>query len=199
MKAEKPAGVADTKPSGFAKGTMIIGNYIADDDEAIDALEVGDIITYEWDISGDGQVSSGENNTHRITAVTRNESGAVVSVDTMGDNADYSNGKSETVSRSAIIAVYTGTGIPGLGTAFAFLNTQLGFGLCVLLPLAVFFIYALVKFIYTLVSVRNSGKKVISAADEEMIRQKAVEEYLRRQQEKGDSAEDSSEQNKQDK
>jgi len=32
-------------------------------------------------------------------------------------------------------------------------------------------------------SVKNEGKKLITAEDEELIRQRAVEEYLRRQQE----------------
>lgn len=188
MNAARPADVPDTKPSGFSKGTMIIGQYIADDDAAIERLEVGDIITYEWDITGDGVVSPGENNTHRITNITKNDSGVIISFDTMGDNLDFSHGKSETVRRDAVISVYTGTKVPAVGTALAFLNTQLGFGLCILLPLVAFFIFELVKFIRTLISVKNSGKKVISAADEELIKQKAVEEYLRRQQENADSA-----------
>ena len=58
------------------------------------------------------------------------------------------------------------------------------FGVCILLPLILFFIYQLVKFVMAFMSVKNSGKKVISAADEELIRQKAVEEYLKKQQEK---------------
>lgn len=182
MNAAKPAGVPENKPSGFSKGSMIIGKYIADDDKAIDALEVGDIVTYEWDINGDGVVSPGENNTHRITDIARDDSGAVVSVSTMGDNEEFSHGVSETVRRSALVAVYTGSRVPGLGSALAFLNTQLGFGLCILLPLAAFFIYQLVMFIRAVMAVKNSGKKVISAADEELIKQKAIEEYLRRQQ-----------------
>lgn len=191
MNAEKPAGVSESKPSGFAKGVMIIGKYIVDDDKAIDSLEVGDIITYEWDITGDGTISPGENNTHRITNINRNESGAVVSVETMGDNAEFSHGVSETVRRDAIISVYTGTKFPGLGSALAFLNSKLGFGLCILLPLVAFFVYQLIKFIHAVISVKNTGKKVISAADEELIKQKAVEEYLRRMQENAGNAENS--------
>lgn len=187
MNAEKPAGVSESKPSGFAKGAMIIGKYIVDDDKAIDSLEVGDIITYEWDITGDGSISPGENNTHRITNINRNESGAVVSVETMGDNPEFSHGVSETVRRDAIISVYTGTKFPGLGSALAFLNSRLGFGLCILLPLVAFFVYQLIKFIHAVMTVKNNGKKVISAADEELIKQKAVEEYLRRMNEKAES------------
>ena len=88
------------------------------------------------------------------------------------------------VSRGTIIAVYTGSKIPALGKALDFLSTKVGFGVCILLPLILFFIYQLVKFVMAFMSVKNSGKKVISAADEELIRQKAVEEYLKKQQEK---------------
>lgn len=193
MNAKKPESVAADKPSGFSKGTMIIGKYIADDDAAVDGLSVGDIITYEWDINGDGTISPGENNTHRITEIERDASGAIISVSTMGDNPEYSNGMSETVRRSAIIAVYTGGKVPGLGAVLSFLNTQLGFGLCILLPLAAFFIYQLIKFIRAVTAVKNEGKKVISAADEELIKQKAIEEYLRRQKEAENSPSDTAE------
>ena len=75
----------------------------------------------------------------------------------------------------------------------SFLQSSLGFGLCILLPLALFFVYELVIFIRTVLSLKNEGKKVISAEDEEMIKQRAIEEYLRRQQEKEqkDSSSDS--------
>lgn len=183
MNAEKPAGVPENKPSGFKKGAMIIGKYIATDDAAIDALEVGDIVTYEWDINGDGVLSPGEYNTHRITSIKRNDSGKVVSVETMGDNSEFSNGFTEIVKRENLIARYTGTKIAGVGSVMTFLSSRLGFGLCILLPLAAFFVYELIVFIRTLFSVKNSGKKLISEADEELIRQKAIEEYLKKQAE----------------
>lgn len=179
MDAEKPAGVPADKPAGFSAGTMLLSKYIAEDDAAIDALEVGDIITFEMKLDGSDTV---DYNTHRIVAVERNENGTLVSVTTKGDNNDLVDGAE--VSRGTIIAVYTGSKIPALGKALDFLSTKVGFGVCILLPLILFFIYQLVKFVMAFMSVKNSGKKVISAADEELIRQKAVEEYLKKQQEK---------------
>lgn len=183
MNAEKPSDVAADKPSGFKKGDMLISKYIAEDDDAINALEVGDIITFEWDIDGDGMLSKGEYNTHRIISIDKSESGEVVNVTTRGDNADYGSG-SQTVGRSAVIALYTGKKIGGLGSVFTFLSSSTGFLVCILLPMAIFFIYEAVVFTKTLLSVKNEGKKVISAADEEAIKQRAIEEYLRREQEK---------------
>lgn len=185
MDAEKPAGVPADKPAGFSAGTMLLSKYIAEDDAALDALEVGDIITFEMKLDGSDTV---DYNTHRIVAVERNENGTLVSVTTKGDNNDLMDGAE--VSRGTIIAVYTGSKIPALGKALDFLSTKVGFGVCILLPLILFFIYQLVKFVMAFMSVKNSGKKVISAADEELIRQKAVEEYLKKQQEKENNNEE---------
>ena len=138
MNAAKPEGVASDKPAGFAQGDMIVGRYICDDDKAIDALEAGDVITFEFDINGDGQISPGEYNTHRIIAVKTGSDGKAVSFVTKGDNNEMQDANA--VTRSKIIAVYTGSKIGGLGAAQTFLGSQLGFGLCILLPLMAFFI-----------------------------------------------------------
>ena len=48
-----------------------------------------------------------------------------------------------------------------------------------LLPMVLFFGYELFVFIRLVIKTKNEGKKVISAEDEELIKQKAIEEYLR--------------------
>ena len=75
-------------------------------DAAIDALEVGDVITFEMKLDGSNTV---DYNTHRITAVERNENGTLVSVNTKGDNNDLEDGAK--VARGTIIALYTGSKI----------------------------------------------------------------------------------------
>lgn len=183
MDASLPEWVPEGKPAGFSAGSMIVGEYIADSAEKIDALEAGDVITFEWDITGEGRIQPGESNTHRIVSIERNASGMIVSVKTQGDNTEYSKGQTETVSRSAIIAKYTGTKIAGLGAVMTFLSSRLGFGLCILLPLLLFFVYEIIVFVRAVMKVRGEDKKLISAEDEEMIRRAAVEEYIRRQAE----------------
>lgn len=183
MDAAKPDGVPSDKPDGFPTGAMIVGDYIADSAAAIDALESGDVITFRWDIDGNGRHEPGEYNTHRIVSVERDASGALVRVRTQGDNPTYSHGLTETVDRSAILARYTGVKFPGLGSVLSFLSTQVGFGLCILLPMFLFFVYEAVCFARAVILVRNTGKKTITAEDEARIRQAAVEEYLRRQRE----------------
>lgn len=182
MNADKPEGVPADKPKGFKQGSLIVGKYISSDDSAIDALSIGDIVTFEWDINKNGTIEKGEYNTHRIVKIDRDSSGKVTSVTTQGDNRQMAIG-TEVVSRGALIAVYTGKEIGGIGGVLSFLSSRLGFGLCILLPLAAFFIYQLVVFIRTVISVKNDGKKMITQADEELIKQRAIEEYLRKQEE----------------
>lgn len=182
MNADKPSWVGSDAPNGFKKGDLLIGKYIAEDTEAMGALAVGDIITFEWDINGDGEISQGEYNTHRIVNIEKKD-GNVIYIETQGDNEEYSRGKTEIVSPSGVLAKYTGKKIGGVGAVITALSSPLGFGLCIVLPLLLFFAYELFVFIRTVIKVKNEGKKVISAADEELIKQRAIEEYLRQQQE----------------
>lgn len=189
MNAPKPEWVASDKPKGFKDGDIIISTYIGKDSEAKNALTVGDVISFRFDINGDGKIEKGELNTHRIVEINYDESGAITSFVTKGDNNATED--REEILLSAVVAKYTGRRIVGVGNALDFLRSKLGFGLCIVLPLLLFFGYELFVFIKTLLAVKNEGKKVITAEDEELIKQRAVEEYLRRQQES--SAENSSE------
>lgn len=187
MNAPKPDWASDSAPKGFKTGDLLIGKYIAENDQAIAALKKGDVITFEWDVNGDGIVSQGEYNTHRIVNIVYNGD-KIDYFETQGDNIEYSRGQKETVYASRIIARYTGTRIGGMGKVISGLSTPLGFGLCIVLPLGLFFAYELVVFIRAVLKVKNEGKKMISAADEELIKQRAVEEYLRLQQEERERA-----------
>lgn len=178
MHADPPEWVADDQPRGFKTGDLIFGTYIADDETAIAALRRGDVITFAWDIDGDGIIGQGEYNTHRIVHIVY-DGDEIVYFETQGDNAAYSRGQTEAVYPSRIIAHYTGKRLGGVGSAITALQSPLGFGLCIVLPLALFFCYELFIFIRTLVKMKNEGKRVITAADEELIKQRAVAEYLR--------------------
>lgn len=173
MNASKPDWVASDKPSGFKKGDLIIGEYIADNASAVNNLEVGDVITFETSVNG-----VVIRNSHRIIEVHYLADETTVDyVVTQGDNNATRDG--DPVYANKIIAKYTGKKIAAMGGALSFLSSKTGFGLCILLPLGLFFAYELVVFILTVVKVKNDGKKVISVEDEEMIKRKAVEEYLR--------------------
>lgn len=192
MDAKKPEWVANDKPSGFKKGDLIISDYIYGTDK-VNSLSRGDVITFEFDRNNNGLADPGEYNTHRIIGIEYYgesdgaNAGKIKYFITQGDNNLVST---ETVSAGQVIAVYTGRKIGLIGNMFDFLNKPLGFGLCILLPLVLFFAYELFVFIKTYISVKNEGKKLITADDEELIKQRAIEEYLKSRQEGKESATD---------
>jgi len=141
----------------------------------------GDIITYKVDLNGDGNT---EFNTHRIVGANYDESGNLVSFITQGDNRETNPVPDENpVSWQLVVAKYSGVRFSGIGNFLSFLQTSTGFLVCILLPLLLFFGFELYNFIVAVIAVKNTGKKQITAADEELIKQKAIEEYLKKQAE----------------
>ena len=59
------------------------------------------------------------------------------------------------VAPGDIISVWNGTRLPVLGSILTFLKTKVGFFVCIILPLAVFFIYQLYKFIMLLLDYKK--------------------------------------------
>ena len=151
---------------------------------------LGDIITFEIDLNGDGEISKGEYDTHRITAIDRDDNGMPLAFYTKGDNPEFANQDpsflGDRVRRVNVIAKYNGSKVGGVGGFLSFIGSKLGFGLCIILPLVIFFGYEVYVFVKTVLSVKNEGKKVITAADEELIKQRAIEEYLRSQNQAND-------------
>lgn len=166
---------SDSMYPTFKKYDLIISKTLSSDEKL--QLEVGDVITFRADLNSDGTT---ELNTHRIVSVSGE--GDSITFTTKGDNNDQSDGAS--VSLSAVVAKWTGTRIPLVGGMISFLQKPVGFLCVIVLPLALLFCYQIFVFVRTVLAVKNDGKRQITAADEEMIKQRAVEEYLRQQAEK---------------
>lgn len=169
---------------GFNAGDIIIGKKLTTDE--MKQLKVGDVITFKTMLAGTTQEAL---NSHRIIEVQG--SGDSVVYVTRGDNNLGED--TEPVGWEKVICVYTGTRIPGLGKFLDFLQTPTGFLVVIVLPLVAFFVYELIVFIRKFLKVKNAGKKQITAADEEAIKQKAIEEYLKAQQQAEDKAADKAE------
>lgn len=168
----------------FNMGDVIIGNKISDAEKA--ELKVGDIITFTtFDIDGDG---NRDLNTHRIIEVKTDASGNVTYV-TKGDNNAIED--SSEVLVIDVVCRWEGKRLKGVGTVLNFLQSPTGFLVCIVIPLLLFFVLEIVLFVRKVNEVRNQGKKQITAADEELIKQRAVEEYLRQQAEAAKQAETS--------
>lgn len=104
-------------------------------------LSEGDVITFIAEISNQRMLI-----THRIdNIISINQ---MVSYITKGDNnvrADENQ-----VATGDIVGVWNGFRVPLLGTICTFLQTKIGFISCVILPLALFFIFQLYEFIMLL-------------------------------------------------
>lgn len=106
-------------------------------------IEVGDIISFfsveeETTIIKTHRVVRKENNDGTITFITK------------GDNAEGEDQLE--LTKNDIVSVYQsndyhGWKLPIVGSIFSFLKSQTGFLFCIILPLFVFFIYQLYKFV----------------------------------------------------
>lgn len=158
---------SDSMKGIFNKGDLIFCEKLTDEEKT--TLKVGDIITFRQNLdkSADG---SEELNTHRILSYDAASGRYQTKGDANNDQDDY------TVHYTKIVAKYTEKRIVGLGGIIDFLNTKIGFGVFVVLPVLALFVYYLVTFIMLV-----KPKKKLSAAEEDEIKRLAVEEYLRQQ------------------
>ncbi len=173
-------------PEGFKKGDLIICRVLSDEEKK--NLQEGDVVSYFTDLAGDG-IDGKVLNTHRIIERRVSESGVVTYV-TQGDNREVSFVPDAPIGVGDIEAVWTGKRIGGIGSAIAFLRSNTGFLVCVVIPLGAFFVYELVVMVLTINRVRNKDKKQITKEEEELIKQRAVEEYLARQREENARAQE---------
>ena len=155
---------SDSMSPTFSKNDLIVDNEIDD----ITALKEGDVITFHTLINGNRAI-----NTHRIIEV-HNANGNI-SFTTKGDNNGFKD--SLEVYPADIIGRWSGIKIPVLGGAIGYLRTQQGFFICVIIPLVIFFLFELYKFITVIVEMKRPKIDL----DEEEIKRRAIEEYLSQQ------------------
>ncbi|MCQ2413605.1 MAG: signal peptidase I [Clostridia bacterium] len=162
-------------PNGFYIGDLIFSDSITSE-EALN-LKVGDVITFPTNMIVEGSVVY---NTHRIVEIKEDtvHPGKLLFI-TQGDNTLGPDGYE--VSSDNVIGVWTGKRVAGFGKFISFLQSSTGFLCCIVLPMAALFIYELVVLLKNVNAVRYKDKKVITAEDEELIRQKAIEEFLAKQ------------------
>ncbi|MBQ9870663.1 MAG: signal peptidase I [Eubacterium sp.] len=170
---------SDSMSPTFKKGDMIIVKEIDD----LYSLQKDDVITFYTIVDGSRII-----NTHRIVDIK--EEGGSRSYITRGDNNSVDDNLP--VGASDIIGRWTGTKLGGIGGFFDYLQTKTGFFVCVIIPIALFFIFELYKFIMTLLEAKKeaAGEEQL---DEEEIKRRAVEEYLAKQAAEKEAAEGAAE------
>lgn len=146
--------------------------------EIDDEFQKDDIVTFPIELNGEQVL-----NTHRIVEVVEDDN--IIYYKTQGDNKETNPEPDKDLQTSStIVAKYTGTKIPGLGIVLSFIRTQLGFFLCILLPMIIFFIYEGIRVIINLLAYNK--EKAIEEAKEtlnnseltEEQKKQAIEEYL---------------------
>ncbi|MGN1119637.1 MAG: signal peptidase I, partial [Oscillospiraceae bacterium] len=153
---------SDSMAPTFSKNDLIIDREIED----VTALQEDDVITF-WTLINGQRVR----NTHRIIEVSR-ENGNI-SFTTKGDNNDAKD--TLRVYPADIIGKWDGLKLAGFGAVINFLRTQLGFCICVIVPLVLFFLFELYKLIVVIVEIKRPAAAEI---DEEEIKRRAIEEYI---------------------
>ena len=157
----------------YEVGDLVFMEKISDED--IENLKPGQIITFHAPIDIDNDGKTGDINTHRIYKIEGNR--ITTAGDLTGTPDNY------TIHASDIIGTCTEDGkIGGLGNVLTFLRSSLGFFLCIVLPLILFFLYELYNFINVIVNAKAKKASANAAPiDEEAIKKQAIEEYLAKQ------------------
>lgn len=93
--------------------------------------------------------------THRIVKV--NKTGNMLSFVTKGDNNELEDNLE--VADGDVISVYDGIRIPQVGNVLDFLKSQVGFFVCIIIPLFIFFMYQLYNFIMIVVDMKKEKIK----------------------------------------
>ena len=173
---------SDSMSPTFDEGDLLISSMLTDEEKR--SLKPGEVITFHADLDGDGRT---ELNSHRIVSVNYDATGNVVSYVTKGDNTKTNLIEDkDPVKWHSVIAKWNEKDmIPGVGGLLSFLQTPKGFLIAIVLPLILFFLYELFLFVKTLLTFKQKkedGAPKLTAEEEEAIKKKAIEEYLRQQQ-----------------
>ena len=178
---------SDSMKPVYKMGDLVFMEKIGDEEKF--TLGVDTIITFRAPVDLNDDDMSGDINTHRIVEVIdKNGDGDAEEYVTKGDavgGKDNEGDNPYTVKPASIIGTCTEDGkIRGLGNVITFLRSSLGFFLCIVLPLILFFLYELYNFVSIIVTERAKRAAADASApaiDEEEIKRRAVEEYLAKQ------------------
>lgn len=181
MKGGSPDGYGG---KDFEKGDLMIAKATNFDEKA--EYEKGDIITYKTqDVEGKPVLMS-----HRIVDVAKDQNGDSI-YQTWGDNREVAQApdqmsENDYLHASDIASVYytpsyEGKIIKGFGAVIDYLKSQQGFFLAVLLPMIIFFMYALVRVVLS----ATNYKKAKADEDKDEAVKAAVAEALASQNTSG--------------
>ncbi len=163
---------SDSMEPAIMKGDFIISEVVDNDD-----LKVGDVISF-FAVEKDYVLVK----THRIVAI--DDSGIGRSFITRSDKNAVND--DVPVFENDIVGVWNGTRLPKVGLILDFVSSQVGFLICIVLPLLILFIYQIYRFIIVVIEEKNSAtiknnEAILAAAEriraaEEAMKNKEIEE-----------------------
>lgn len=164
MSDSMDGGSDEYEGGDFRSGDVIIGKATKFD--PFTTYAEGDIVTYLGTLEGYEQLGD-QLICHRIVDVQEYE--GITVYQTQGDNRSVSqipdqSSVDEYITAAAIGAVfhtenYDGIKIAGLGRVYQFINSQMGFFLCILLPMIIFFLYVLIKVVINFVDYKRAKEE----------------------------------------
>lgn len=173
IQSDSMKGGSDKFEGGnFEKGDLIISRTTGYDADA--EYDVGDIVVYKGLLEG-AEEAGEQLICHRI--VDTKKSGDSTLYMLKGDNPEAQ--KIDEIPPSSIAAKYysedyKGTVLKGWGGFFDFITSQTGFFLCILLPMIVFFIYAIIRVVLSTINYKK-GKEDDAKAEAEEEKKKEID------------------------
>ncbi|MBQ7964877.1 MAG: hypothetical protein IJ331_02210 [Ruminococcus sp.] len=169
----------------FARGDVIIGNIVKNQENPNpEEFEVGDIVTYKGELQNNEHLGE-QLICHRIVAVDK--IGETTVYQTQGDNRqlcpvpDQEEITDFIFPEQIVAKFYTedfqGKKLAGVGKIYEFINSQLGFFLCILLPMIVFFLYVLITVVINFVEYKKAKEDEEKEKNAPKTPQMTDEEY----------------------
>lgn len=173
IQSDSMKGGSDKYEGGdFEKGDLIISRTTGYDADA--EYEVGDIVTYSGRLEG-LEDAGDQLICHRI--VDTKKSGDTTIYMLKGDNPEAQ--KIDEIPSSSIAAKYytddyKGKVLKGWGGFFDFITSQNGFFFCVLIPMIVFFLYAMIRVVISAMNYKK-GKEDEAKSEANEEKQKEID------------------------
>lgn len=172
----------DSMSPTIDQGDLIIAKEVKDPAKE---LKIGDVITFYTLMQDSAGNTVKGFNTHRILDIDYYENGSVYYYVTKGDAMETED--NQKVYPDDIVAKQIGASVDengnyvkgitvsGFGNALDFLQGRLGFMVCIIIPLALFFIWQ----VYKLIAMFMTAKSEKITDD---VKRQAIEEYLAQQE-----------------
>lgn len=186
---------------GDKEDSLFVDDLVICKDVDYDDLKVGDIVAFDTVMvkkNSHGEVIGQPYSIIKIHRISEKSSTTIV---TRGDNSPDNDGdglpdEDNPILESDILGVYTGIRMAKVGGAIRWLSSQTGIMCVFVIPMALFFIYSLYKFIKSMLEYKMSKAPAGELSEEQ--KQKAIEEYLAKQASEAANKEAPAEENSKD-